>query len=105
MQTLPDGLPPEAQAKLLPGKKLTDISSGPDGVSVTCADSTSHAGSVLVGADGAYSQVRDLMRTAAVQTLATTEDEVNEAAPLVTTRGGSKSPSPPSVPQDGGDTD
>ncbi|KAH7243774.1 hypothetical protein B0J15DRAFT_564959 [Fusarium solani] len=85
MQTLHDGLPPEAQAKLLPGKKVTDVSSGPDGVSVTCADGTSYTGSVLVGADGAHSRVRDLMRTAALQTPATTEDEVNEAEPFITT--------------------
>lgn len=85
MQTLYDGLPPEAQAKLLPGKKVTDVSSGPDGVSVTCADGTSYTGSVLVGADGAHSRVRDLMRTAAIQAPATTEDKVNEAEPFVTT--------------------
>ncbi|KAH8672176.1 hypothetical protein BGZ61DRAFT_362259 [Ilyonectria robusta] len=85
MQTLHDGLPVDAQAKLMPGKKVIDVSSGPDGVSVTCADGTSYTGSVLVGADGAHSRVRDLMRTAALQTPATTEDKVNEAEPFLTT--------------------
>ena len=41
MQTLHDGLPAEAQAKLLPGKKVIDVSSGPEGVTATCADGTS----------------------------------------------------------------
>lgn len=85
MQTLHDGLPSEAQAKLLPNKKVTDVSTSPDGVTVTCADGTSYAGSVVVGADGAHSIMRDLMRTSALQAPSTTEGEVNEAKPFVTT--------------------
>lgn len=82
IKTLHDGLPLEAQAKLLPNKKVIDVSTGPDGISVTCADGTSYAGSVVVGADGAHSKMRDLMRTAA---LSTTEGKVNEAKPFLTT--------------------
>ncbi|OAQ75546.1 FAD binding domain-containing protein [Purpureocillium lilacinum] len=85
MQTLHDGLPAEAKAKLLPGKKVIDVSSGPDGVSVTCADGTSYTGTVIVGADGAHSRVRDLMRTAALQAPPTTENKINEAEPFLTT--------------------
>ncbi|KAH8596207.1 hypothetical protein B0O99DRAFT_510722 [Bisporella sp. PMI_857] len=86
MQTLHDGLPPEAQAKLLPNKKVTDLSTGPDGVTVTCADGTSYSGTVIVGADGAHSKVRDLMRTAALQTGSSNKrSDINEEKPFLTT--------------------
>ncbi|KAL3952896.1 hypothetical protein ACCO45_012839 [Purpureocillium lilacinum] len=75
----------EKSAKLLPGKKVIDVSSGPDGVSVTCADGTSYTGTVIVGADGAHSRVRDLMRTAALQAPPNTENKINEAEPFLTT--------------------
>ncbi|KAK3373674.1 hypothetical protein B0T24DRAFT_703511 [Lasiosphaeria ovina] len=82
MQTLHDGLPAEAQAKLLPNKKVVDVVTGPDGVKVTCADGTTYEGAVVVGADGAHSKVRDLMRTAALQSA--TPVEVNDAKPFLT---------------------
>ncbi|KAK0717705.1 hypothetical protein B0T26DRAFT_751732 [Lasiosphaeria miniovina] len=62
MQTLHDGLSAEAQAKLLPNKQVVDVVTGPDGVKVT--------------------KVRDLMRTAALQSA--TPVEVNDAKPFLT---------------------
>jgi 2-polyprenyl-6-methoxyphenol hydroxylase-like FAD-dependent oxidoreductase len=83
MQTLHDGLPEEAQAKLLPNKKVIDLSTGPDGVTVTCADGTSYSGTFIVGADGAHSKVRDLMRTAALETPSMKKNGVNEEKPFL----------------------
>lgn len=87
MKTLHDGLPPDAQAKLLPNKKVVGVHSGPDGVSVTCADGTTYEGTLVTGADGAHSKVRDLMRTAALQAPSVHANKlrVNEAAPFLTT--------------------
>jgi len=67
MQILHDGLPAEAQAKLLPNKKVVGVESTDDGVTVTCADGTTYTGTIVVGADGAHSTVRGQMRTAALQ--------------------------------------
>ncbi|KAK3360646.1 hypothetical protein B0T25DRAFT_473991 [Lasiosphaeria hispida] len=84
MQILHDGLPIEAQAKLLPNKKVTCVSTGTDGVIVTCADGTTYTGTIVVGADGAHSTVRNQMRVAALQT--TSGDlRANEEKPFLTT--------------------
>ncbi|KAI4598586.1 hypothetical protein KJ359_002999 [Pestalotiopsis sp. 9143b] len=61
-----DGLSPEAKAKVLTGKRISDITSDDDGVSVRCEDGTSFDGSIVIGADGVHSQVRRIMRKAAV---------------------------------------
>ena len=70
---------------MLPNKKVTNLSTGPDGVTVTCADGTTFHGTVVVGADGAHSKVRDLMRTVALEAPSTQKDEVNEEKPFLTT--------------------
>jgi 2-polyprenyl-6-methoxyphenol hydroxylase-like FAD-dependent oxidoreductase len=84
MQILHDGLPAEAQAKLLPNKKVTSVSTNPDGVTVTCADGTTYEGTIIVGADGAHSTVRNQMRTAALQT-SSASLAANDEKPFLTT--------------------
>lgn len=83
MQIIHDGLPAEAQAKLLPNKKVVGVSTGPDGATVTCADGTTYTGTIVVGADGAHSTVRRQMRSEALQ--GPTATEVNEEKPFLTT--------------------
>ncbi|CAI6338035.1 unnamed protein product [Periconia digitata] len=61
MQVLLDALPAEAQSKLLPSKKVSSLENTDDGVIVECTDGTSYKGSLVIGADGAYSAVRKHM--------------------------------------------
>ena len=63
MQVLFDALPAEAQSKLLPNKKVSSLHKTKDGVVVKCTDGTSYDGTLVIGADGAYSAVRKLMAT------------------------------------------
>lgn len=63
MQVLFDALPAEAQAKLLPNKKVSSLNKTKDGVVVRCIDGTSYEGTLVIGADGAYSAVRKHMAT------------------------------------------
>ena len=81
-KVLYDTLPAEAQSKILSNKKLVDIKTTADGVVATCADGSSHSGTVLVGADGAHSLVRDIMRKRAVESGSTA---VNAETPFLTT--------------------
>ncbi|KAG0074520.1 hypothetical protein BGZ90_010687, partial [Linnemannia elongata] len=46
------------EEKVLMNKKVTAINKTPTGVSVTCSDNTTYDGHILIGADGAYSTVR-----------------------------------------------
>jgi len=86
MQILHDGLPAEAQAKLLPNKKVVGVETTDDGVSVTCADGTTYTGTIIVGADGAHSTVRSQMRAAALQSSSSaTSANTNEEKPFLTT--------------------
>ncbi|KAF4987609.1 hypothetical protein FDECE_15363 [Fusarium decemcellulare] len=62
-----DGLPEAAKARYLPGKKLTDVTITSTGVEVTCTDGSLYSASILIGADGAYSKTRSLMRCYALQ--------------------------------------
>ncbi|KAK4446029.1 hypothetical protein QBC34DRAFT_357327 [Podospora aff. communis PSN243] len=82
MRILHDGLPAEAQAKLLPNKKVTAVTTTPDGVTVTCADGSTYTGTIVVGADGAHSTVRSQMRHAALSSPSPT---INDEKPFLTT--------------------
>ena len=84
MQTLYDGLPEEAQAKLLPNKKVVSIQSSADKITAVCADGSTYDGTLLVGADGAHSKVRELMRNAALEASAVPSTLVNEVDPFLT---------------------
>ncbi|GJJ71417.1 hypothetical protein EMPS_03767 [Entomortierella parvispora] len=51
-------IPPE---KISMSKKVVRIDEGADGVTIHCADGSSHVGHIVVGADGAYSSIRECM--------------------------------------------
>jgi 2-polyprenyl-6-methoxyphenol hydroxylase-like FAD-dependent oxidoreductase len=78
--TLPDG----AKARILTNKKVTAIAVTDDSVSVNCADGTSFSGSIIVGADGVNSMVRDLSRDIALSH-GLSETKVNPEAPFPAT--------------------
>ncbi|GAM82794.1 hypothetical protein ANO11243_007800 [Dothideomycetidae sp. 11243] len=61
MRAFWDTLPAECRTKVLPGKRVSAIHSSDDGVVVCCADGSSYPGSLVIGADGAYSVVRKEM--------------------------------------------
>ncbi|KAI8623721.1 FAD/NAD(P)-binding domain-containing protein [Xylariaceae sp. FL1651] len=77
-----ESLPLASQAKILTGKKVSDVRTEADGVRVTCKDGSSFSGTIVIGADGAHSMIRGQMRTLA---LAAGSDEVNEEKPFLTT--------------------
>lgn len=87
-EVLYNSLPAESHAKMHANKKVTNIittenSSSGDAVTVSCADGTSYQGSLVIGADGAHSLVRGLMRTLALS--ANDTDHANEEQPFLTT--------------------
>ncbi|KAF2716481.1 FAD/NAD(P)-binding domain-containing protein [Polychaeton citri CBS 116435] len=81
MSVLYETLPSEHQQNILSNKKLSDIASTADGVTVTCSDGSKYAGSIVIGADGAHSAVRDIMRRLS---LAAGSEEVNLEEPFST---------------------
>ncbi|KAF4983206.1 hypothetical protein FDECE_17355 [Fusarium decemcellulare] len=81
-KVLYESLPVEAQDRILGNKKVSGITSTPDGISVSCADGTSYDGTLVIGADGAHSFVRDCMRTLALES---GSDQVNDEKPFLTT--------------------
>jgi len=68
---------------MLPNKRVSNVSTTADGVVVRCRDGTSYDGSIIIGADGAHSFIRDQMRTLALQSSAT--EGVNDEKPFLTT--------------------
>jgi len=59
---------PGGEARIHKGKQVTDIEVHDTGVIVHCADGSSHAGSIVLGADGIHSTVRRVMKTTSVKT-------------------------------------
>ncbi|KAI3319252.1 FAD/NAD(P)-binding domain-containing protein [Xylariaceae sp. AK1471] len=77
-----ESLPSESQSKILTGKKVSGIEVEADGVKVTCKDGTSYSGTIVIGADGAHSMVRNHMRRLASEA---ESEEINQEQPFLTT--------------------
>ncbi|KAF4119296.1 2-polyprenyl-6-methoxyphenol hydroxylase [Geosmithia morbida] len=56
-----------AKSRYQTGRKLSDIEVTDAGVRVTCADGSAHSGSLVIGADGTYSNVRSIIRRNALE--------------------------------------
>jgi 2-polyprenyl-6-methoxyphenol hydroxylase-like FAD-dependent oxidoreductase len=67
MQVLYDSLSEVDKQHILTNKKVVDISKKKSGVEVRCADGTVHNGSIVIGADGTHSKVRQSMRELALR--------------------------------------
>ncbi|KAJ3455850.1 hypothetical protein MRS44_017332 [Fusarium solani] len=67
IKVLYDNLPDAAKTRYLPGKKLVDIVVTSTGTDVTCTDGSVYSGSIVIGADGAHSKTRSIMRRCALQ--------------------------------------
>lgn len=81
-RVLYESLPSKTQNNIITSKKVEDVIPHEDGIEVTCTDGSSYKGSVVIGADGAHSLIRQRMRTRALEADAT---EVNEEKPFLTT--------------------
>ncbi|KAI5865246.1 FAD/NAD(P)-binding domain-containing protein [Durotheca rogersii] len=79
-QTLPD----DAKARIKVGKQVVNLRVSDDGVVVECADGTVEEGSIVVGADGVYSRVRECMQ-AMVDGRSPLDKSPLPASPYVTT--------------------
>lgn len=77
-----DSLPDGSHNKILTNKEVSSISTNQEGVTVSCADGSSYAGSLVIGADGAQSTVREYMRTLALEA---GSEQVNDEQPFLTT--------------------
>ena len=67
LKILYDNLTPTDRAKVHLSKKVVDIRTAVDGVSVTCADGTIYEGTIVIGADGVHSKTRSFMRKLALE--------------------------------------
>ncbi|KAJ4323558.1 hypothetical protein N0V84_004299 [Fusarium piperis] len=81
-RVLYESLPLHTRKNIITGKKVEHVIPHEDGVEVTCADGSSYKGSVVIGADGAHSFIRQRMRTLALKA---NETEVNNESPFLTT--------------------
>lgn len=61
-----DAFPAEAKKNILTRKDLTNIETNEEGVTASCSDGSIYHGSIVIGADGAYSKTRRLMRDIAL---------------------------------------
>lgn len=89
-----EALPEESRAKMQANKRVSGIENTAEGVVVRCRDGSEYEGSVIIGADGAHSFIRQSMRALALEAAArdpassTSTDEdngINEEQPFLTT--------------------
>jgi 2-polyprenyl-6-methoxyphenol hydroxylase-like FAD-dependent oxidoreductase len=80
MQAFWKNLPQEAREKTHANKRVSSIRTTNDGVVVECADGTSYEGTMVIGADGAYSAVRAQMRRLALEEQERTRSAVSVEA-------------------------
>lgn len=80
VQALYEGLRDEDQARVHTKKKLASIEHTSAGVIVTCADGSKYEGSMVIGADGAHSLTRKIMREASLK--ASPDAKVNDEVPF-----------------------
>ncbi|KAK6840289.1 FAD binding domain-containing protein [Apiospora arundinis] len=70
VKMLHDTLDSGSQKRIHTGKKVVDIQSTSEGVTVHCADGTTFDGSIVIGADGVHSKTRGFMRNLALKAAA-----------------------------------
>ncbi|KAH8125901.1 hypothetical protein ACSS6W_008823 [Trichoderma asperelloides] len=68
LQTLYDSLPESSKQRILVNKKVVAIDIKEESVSVRCSDGTEVEGSIIVGADGSHSAVRECTKELARKT-------------------------------------
>uniref|UniRef100_A0A8H7NLR1 FAD-binding domain-containing protein n=1 Tax=Bionectria ochroleuca TaxID=29856 RepID=A0A8H7NLR1_BIOOC len=81
-RVLYEGIPTHARSHIYTNKKVSNITVEEDRTIVSCADGTSYSGSIVIGADGAHSSVRQQMR---ILGLNAGSPEINEEQPFLTT--------------------
>lgn len=66
-KALHDNLPEDVKPRYLLGKKITSAVATLTGIDVVYADGHSYSASMIIGADGAHSKTRSIMRCCALQ--------------------------------------
>jgi 2-polyprenyl-6-methoxyphenol hydroxylase-like FAD-dependent oxidoreductase len=82
MQSLFESLGEADRSRILTDKKVVDIKSDASGVEAICGDGSVYHGSIIIGADGVHSRVRQAMRALAL--LSSTANN-NDERPFVST--------------------
>jgi 2-polyprenyl-6-methoxyphenol hydroxylase-like FAD-dependent oxidoreductase len=86
LQVLYDALPGNIKPCLLAEKKVEGVEIDDDSVTVRCSDGTTEKGSILIGADGVHSRIRNCMRELALQDVPCSEEgQINDEDPFVST--------------------
>lgn len=67
LKILYNNLSESDRQKVHMSKKVTDVQTHSDGVTVSCADGSTYEGSIVIGADGVYSKTRGFMRKLALE--------------------------------------